>query len=220
MVHADDAVLGEFRGKEGDIVAYPPSNMRISTDSSNNIRRMIELVEELDISAPQQKLEVIKIIFAEAPAVLSIVQEIYGIEAGGQYQLTERVELYGVLNYARGDEEDSEGNDEPADRMPPLNAKLGAIYTPTDNLRLEAYSLMADDQDRLSDRDEDDPRIDPNGTPGWGTINLALDWQALPATTVGFRVDNLGDRRYREHGSGIDAPGRSVGVWLRSGFSR
>ena len=146
--------------------------------------------------------------------------EIYGIEAGGQYQLTERLELYGVLNYARGDEEDAEGNDEPADRMPPLNAKLGAIYTPTDTLRFEAYSLMADDQDRLSDRDEDDPRIDPNGTPGWGTINLALDWQALPSTTVGFRVDNLGDRRYREHGSGIDAPGRSVGVWLRSGFSR
>ena len=34
-------------------------------------------------------------------------------------------ELYGVLNYARGDEEDPDGNDEPADRMPPLNGKLG-----------------------------------------------------------------------------------------------
>ena len=74
-------ILQKWVSKEGDIVAYPPSNMLIITDSSNNIRRMIELVEELDISAPQQKLEVIKIRFAEAPAVLSIVQEIYGIEA-------------------------------------------------------------------------------------------------------------------------------------------
>jgi len=82
-VAADEmsSILQKWVSKEGDLVAYPPSNMLIITDSANNIRRMIELVEELDISAPQQKLEVIKIEFAEATQVLSIIQEIYGIEA-------------------------------------------------------------------------------------------------------------------------------------------
>ena len=82
-VSADEMskILQKWVSKEGDIVAYPPSNMLIITDSANNIRRMLELVEELDISAPQQKLEVIKIEWAEASQVLSIVQEIYGVAA-------------------------------------------------------------------------------------------------------------------------------------------
>ena len=145
---------------------------------------------------------------------------IYGVEAGAYYDLTPELEVYGVLNYARGDEEDPDGNDEPADRMPPLNGKLGLIYEPDARLRFEAWSLLADDQDRLSERDERDPRIDPDGTPGWGTVNLSAQWQALENTTLGLRIENLGDRRYREHGSGIDARGRSVGLWLRSGFGR
>ncbi len=130
--------------------------------------------------------------------------------------MSEQLELYGVLNFARGDEEDPEGNDEPADRMPPLNAKLGLVYTPDERLRFEAYSYLADDQDRLSERDEGDPRIDPNGTPGWGTVNLAAEWRPRPEITIGLRAENLGDQRYREHGSGIDARGRSIALWFRS----
>ena len=74
-------ILQKWVSKDGDIVAYPPSNTLIITDSANNIRRMVELIEELDISAPKQKLEVIQIEFAEAAQVLAIVQEIYGVDA-------------------------------------------------------------------------------------------------------------------------------------------
>ncbi len=75
------SVVQKWVSKDGDLVAYAPSNTLILTDSANNIRRIMELITELDISAPQQKLEVIEIQFAEAQQVLTVIQEIYGQDA-------------------------------------------------------------------------------------------------------------------------------------------
>jgi outer membrane receptor protein involved in Fe transport len=71
---------------------------------------------------------------------------------------------------------------------------------------------FAGPQDRLSPRDEEDPRIDPEGTPGYGTLNLLVGWQPADQWALTLRLQNLGDKNYREHGSGIDAPGRNVGL--------
>jgi general secretion pathway protein D len=76
-------VLGKWVSSSGDMIAYAPSNTLIITDSDNNIRRMIELIKELDISAPRQKLEVIQIQYAEAARLVEIINEIYGAEAAG-----------------------------------------------------------------------------------------------------------------------------------------
>ena len=59
-----------------------------------------------------------------------------------------------------------------------------------------------------------DPRIDPEGTAGWGTLNVLLRWDASEWLNLGLKLENMGDARYREHGSGIDAPGLNVGIWL------
>ena len=74
--------------------------------------------------------------------------------------------------------------------------------------------MFAGKQDRLSPRDVGDPRINPLGTTGWGTLNVLLDWQATDSLQLGLRLENLGDKAYREHASGIDAAGRNVGLWL------
>jgi outer membrane receptor protein involved in Fe transport len=71
---------------------------------------------------------------------------------------------------------------------------------------------------RLRPRDEDDPRINPEGTSGWATINVLLSWQASEKIGLGLRLQNLGDRSYRKHGSGIDAAGRNIGIWIDSMF--
>ncbi len=73
-------------------------------------------------------------------------------------------------------------------------------------------------QDRLSPRDVRDPRINPLGTAGWGTINLLASWQVREHLELGLRLQNIGDKDYREHGSGIDAPGRNLGLWLNTLF--
>jgi outer membrane receptor protein involved in Fe transport len=139
--------------------------------------------------------------------------ELFGIETGARYFTSDSLEFYAVLNYTRGEENDA-GETVPADRIPPLNGKLGLVYLPHDRLRIEPYIDFAGKQGRLSPRDEGDPRIDPRGTPGWVTFNLLLSWQFADHLDGGLRLLNLGDRNYREHGSGIDAPGRSMGLWV------
>jgi outer membrane receptor protein involved in Fe transport len=139
---------------------------------------------------------------------------LYGLESGLRYFAAEGWEFYAVVNVTRGEETEPGGITIPADRIPPLNGRIGAVWEPSDRLRIEPYLDFADRQDRLSPRDERDPRIDPNGTAGFGTLNLLVTWQPAETWRTGLRVQNLGDKAYREHGSGIDAPGRNLGGWV------
>jgi outer membrane receptor protein involved in Fe transport len=138
---------------------------------------------------------------------------LYGIESGLRYLGDHGLEYYAVVNYTRGEESD-DGATVPADRIPPLNGRVGLVYQPNSRLRVEPYLDFAARQDRLSPRDVDDPRINPEGTPGWGTLNMLLSWQWVPQVELGLRLQNLGDKNYREHGSGIDAAGINVGAWI------
>ncbi|MDX1556404.1 MAG: TonB-dependent receptor, partial [Xanthomonadales bacterium] len=140
--------------------------------------------------------------------------ELYGIESGIRGYLRDGLEVYGVLNVMRGEETEADGSTVPGDRIPPLNGRAGLVWNLRDDLRLEPFLLFAGDQDRLSPRDMSDPRINPMGTPGWGTLNLLAAWQATEQLEIGLRLENLGDSGYREHGSGIDAPGLNVGLWM------
>jgi outer membrane receptor protein involved in Fe transport len=144
--------------------------------------------------------------------------DIYGLEAGGYWRFKDDLKVFAVINYTRGEEQDDLGAAFPADRIPPLNGKLGLEYFFKGSWRIEPYLLFASQQDRLSPRDVKDPRINPEGTAGWGTLNLLLDWQATPLLQLGLRLENLIDKGYREHASGIDAAGRNVGIWVNYSF--
>ena len=136
---------------------------------------------------------------------------LYGVEAGLGFVVSDALEVYSVLNYTRGEEE-RPGDDQPADRIPPLNGKVGVRYTVAPGVTFEPYVTFADRQDRLSDRDIEDPRIDPNGTAGWLTLNANFSWRLSDRTELVVRAENVLDKSYREHSSGLDAPGRNVGL--------
>ena len=129
----------------------------------------------------------------------------------------DELEFYAVVNYTHGKESDADAT-VPADRIPPLNGRFGLVYQANDSLRFESYLDFASRQDRLSPRDVEDPRINPDGTSGWATFNILLSWQASEKTELGLRLQNLGDKGYREHGSGIDAAGRNLGIWINLVF--
>lgn len=143
---------------------------------------------------------------------------LYGFESGLNWHFANGVDAYAVLNYTHGNEQDAVAGTVPADRIPPLNGRLGLIYEPGLNLRLQPWIDFAAAQHRLSLRDQADPRIAPGGTPPYATFNLLFSWQATRGMELGLRMENLGDSNYREHGSGIDAPGRNFGVWLNALF--
>jgi outer membrane receptor protein involved in Fe transport len=143
---------------------------------------------------------------------------LYGLESGLRYSAGDAWEFYAVLNATRGEESEPDGATVPADRVPPLNGRVGLVWQPNERWRIEPYLDFADRQDRLSPRDADDPRIDPDGTAGYGTLNLLVGWQVSEAFRAGLRLQNLADKAYREHGSGIDAPGRNLGAWVELRF--
>jgi outer membrane receptor protein involved in Fe transport len=155
------------------------------------------------------------------PAGRDIVQSvnaasssIVGVEAGLTAYLTPRVRLETMLNYARGEQQVS-GTEEPADRVPPLNGRFSLNYDHDDFWQFESWFVAAGAQNRLSARDVRDVRIDPDGTPGWARLGASATWQNMSGWQVALVIDNALDKRYRSHGSGIDAPGRNFSINVR-----
>ena len=137
---------------------------------------------------------------------------LYGLEAFAQLAVSEAASVELLLNYTRGEQDDALGMAEPADRVPPLNGRLSLRYAITDDWQIEPFAVFAGNQDRLSARDLQDPRIDPQGTDSWATANVRATWSPDDRWFVRLSALNVLDERYRVHGSGIDAPGRNLKV--------
>lgn len=73
--------------KDALIVAYQPTNTIIVTDSESNIRRLMQILDAIDVESFRQELAVIKIEHAEAATLGDQLSEIYGadmsVQAGG-----------------------------------------------------------------------------------------------------------------------------------------
>ena len=142
--------------------------------------------------------------------------DIFGLELGGHLLLAETLTADLVLNYLRGEQAEADGAKVPGDRVPPVNGRLGLRYQWRDELSIEPYVVFAGAQDRLSTRDVRDPRINPEGTPGWATANVRVSWAASEAWHVTVQLENILDKRYRVHGSGIDAPGQNLYLGIQA----
>ena len=140
---------------------------------------------------------------------------IRGFEGGAGFDISDTVSLDAVLNYTWAEQRVSGSPAEPGDRIPPLSGRLNVSYDGGGNLRLDAWLRFAGEQDRLSARDVRDIRIDPNGTSGWGILGARGSWDFRGGWNFTFGVDNVFDKRYRVHGSGLDAAGRNFMISLR-----
>lgn len=134
---------------------------------------------------------------------------IQGVELNFRYPFTPRWLLAGGFTWTEGFSRDT---GQPLRRIPPLNGNLRLRYTPHANLWFEAGSTLATEQDRLSRGDITDPRIGPNGTPGYAVFDLRAGYQPLAKHQLLVSLENLGDQRYRTHGSGIFSPGINLGL--------
>ncbi len=140
---------------------------------------------------------------------------LYGSEFGARYVANDRLEFFSSLNYTYGDETFEDKSTLPADRIPPLSGRFGIHYNLMPTLWFDTYSRFSSSQNRLSDRDKSDPRINPNGTAGWATLNFRAGWQPDPHWALQLDLENVLDKNYREHGSGIDAKGINAIASLR-----
>lgn len=69
--------------KDAAMVAYPPTNTIILTDASSNIRRVLSILEAIDVETYKEELAVLKVQHADAGALAQQLGEIYGAEVAG-----------------------------------------------------------------------------------------------------------------------------------------
>ncbi len=67
--------------KDASMVAYAPTNTIIITDTEANIRRLMTILDAIDVESYKEELAVLKIKHADAETLAEQVSEIYGTEA-------------------------------------------------------------------------------------------------------------------------------------------
>lgn len=83
-VSAEDlaTLLGNFKSQEGSITAYAPTNTLIITDTGSNIRRMIEIMQEVDIPRTGEQIWIEPIHYANATELADRLHEIFPSSGG------------------------------------------------------------------------------------------------------------------------------------------
>jgi general secretion pathway protein D len=66
--------------KDAAIAAYAPTNTVILTEAASNIRRLIEIIEAIDVDTYRQDLGLIHLEYADAVTMAQQLSDIYGVE--------------------------------------------------------------------------------------------------------------------------------------------
>lgn len=144
---------------------------------------------------------------------------IYGFEVSALYRLTEEFSLFGSWGYAKGrSDQILTGGIEverPLSKMNPWTMLLGGRYEPQ-GLRVwvEALATIVDRQSHLSAAEDgsagtpDAQRIpQKHGTPGYTVYTVRGGYTVTENLKTVVAVENVTDKDYRHHGSGVNEPG-------------
>jgi len=130
---------------------------------------------------------------------------IRGTEAEFHYRLSSHLETGANLAHTYGQNTTLA---KPVGGVPPLFGLVNVKWQKP-AYGVEFFARFAGKQDRLSADDLDDPRIPPGGTPSWYTLNLRANIRIQKYIRLRGAIENILDQNYREHGSGINGPGRN-----------
>lgn len=89
-VSADDMaqVLNRFKTGDGDITAYAPTNTMIVTDYASNVRRMLRIVQELDVEGVGTHIWIEPIYYSSAGEISGLISQLFPSEGGAQTKTT------------------------------------------------------------------------------------------------------------------------------------
>ena len=224
--------LTVFHGRVSDLVT------RVPVEDAYAGQALPSLIKEIQQNNPGVNIYV----FDNVDEV-----EIQGVEFTGMVPISIQsgLSLYGNAMFTRGKvlvingaaPDPDKPWEERIRREPPLNGMVGIRWEPpAQRFWAEFFVRGATEQRRLNRSDIRDPRIpgttrdtaevefDANGaaisegSPGWMTLNLRGGFQVTQYNRLTLALENLLDKRYREHGSGINASGFNVIVSLDNRF--
>ena len=168
-----------------------------------------------------------------------------GVEVAGRVPILPELSVFGNVALLRGEVLTISGEapdpkkpwEARTRREPPLNGIVGIQWEPLNTQYWAAFFVRgAAEQRRLNRSDIRDPRIqgstrdpaevkfDANGaaidagTPGWFTLNIRTGVKLFSYTRLTLSVENLLNKRYRQHGSGVNSPGFNVSLSLDNRF--
>jgi hemoglobin/transferrin/lactoferrin receptor protein len=138
---------------------------------------------------------------------------IQGVETQWTYEILRGLTLESSLTYTFGE---NVTKAEPMRRIPPLNGRFALNFNQK-TWSVTTEIMGATLQNRLARGDKDDNRIPKNGTPAWWILNIygSYNWQFL---NFNIGLQNLFNRDYRTHGSGVNGVGRSASLSIGCQF--
>src|SRR6185436_3647363 len=77
------ALLGKFKSKDGDISVYTPGKLLIVTDTATQVRRLMRIVEEIDVGGSGQHMWIEPVRNGGAQELAKRVNELFDMGAGG-----------------------------------------------------------------------------------------------------------------------------------------
>lgn len=143
---------------------------------------------------------------------------VQGVELAGQIELHRQWSAWGNLTSMKGEVDTLITaaprvlGRRPMSRIMPLTLNAGLRWeSGAHNLWMEINTTLAAKQDKLSPGDiADNQRIPPGGTPGYSIFHLRGGWRVSKAVALSATLENIGDKDYRIHGSGLNEAGRNL----------
>ena len=110
--------------------------------------------------------------------------------------------------------------DEPVSRMMPFSGFTALRYEPPESDYWALFeTIISDEQDKLALRDVGDTsRIPEGGTPRYTVYNLRAGWDLTEDLSMVAALENITNKNYRVHGSGINEAGRNLVLSFRLRF--
>jgi len=148
-----------------------------------------------------------------------------GVEVEARYRFLPQWTAFGDFTYMYGEVDTyptpaPEKRSEPLDRIMPPTGRAGLRWDSADKrLWVEGVCTVAARADKLSTRDRGDTqRIPPGGTPSYMIFDVRGGWRVNDGLEVWLGVENLTNRDYRIHGSGVNEPGINLKIGARVRF--
>lgn len=119
---------------------------------------------------------------------------LYGFDMDWAYRFNHHWRLDGVINYVRGERDDINDN---LYRIAPLNG-LVALHYETASWGVSLEGVAFDDQDKVSATNTEQE------SDSYGLVNMSGFWNLARNTRLGFGIDNIADKQYRDHLGGYN----------------
>jgi iron complex outermembrane receptor protein len=124
----------------------------------------------------------------------NVEAEIYGLDLGWRFSLSERLHLDGNASYSRGKRTDVSDN---LYRLAPPNGTIALNFV-DDAWSARGEVIAYDRQDKVSEYNGEQV------TPGYAIVNGLLTWKAMPSLRLELQASNLFDTGYQNHLAGVN----------------